>query len=254
MSGAAAATLPRGADRALRWGAVAMAAGVIAEHAATASGAASLHQGGGARSAELVVLVGLGISALLAVTRWARVGMLGVFLTALAVDLAATWTATQGALLVLPCHAARWLGPLAFVVAARGRPGGTEPARLLLALAAAATFAGHGIKAFQAPPNFVAYLDCVCGLAMGDGCPDRLRAATLIAIGVADIAVAALVLRNRRGAAPALAWMVAWGGATAVVRCVHGGLEAWPLTAERVPNALVPLAALLLHRAATPAR
>ncbi|MGA0870358.1 MAG: hypothetical protein ACO3UM_15615, partial [Planctomycetota bacterium] len=56
------------------------------------------------------------------------------------------------------------------------------------------------------------------------------------------------------GATEWLAWMGGWGGATGVVRCGHGGLEAWPLTAERVPNALGPLAALLLHRAATPAR
>jgi hypothetical protein len=226
---------------ALRVGAVTMAVGVIAAHASEDAAFPS-------DSLRCALLLVLGMSAVLAMTNRARLGMLGLGAAALLLDMAAGSGSPAATALALACHAARWLAPLAFVLASSRNPGAAARARVLLAVAAAATFAGHGLKAFQAPPNFVAYLDCAFRLVTAADCPAASTDALLLAIGITDIAVAALVLRNRRGASTALAWMVVWGGATAVIRCVHGGLEAWPLTAERLPNALVPLALLLMRR------
>lgn len=244
-------SLPRGADRALRAGAVALAIGTGARlsiepanpirEALVGGPAASL-----ADAASIAVTAVLAAAACLSMTRRARLGMAGIAAAAICLDIATMWTRPEGALLVPISHAARWLAPLAFVVANSGRAGALPRARTLLAIAAAATFAGHGIKAFQAPPNFVAYLDCACRLATGSACAGHIANDLLVGIGVVDLLVAALVLAGRPGLHLALAWMVVWGAATAVIRTVHGGLEAWPLTAERVLNAAAPLALLLL--------
>lgn len=243
--------LPRGADRALRFGAVALALGAGAQLVSEPAHPVREALAGGpaasfAEAAPIALTVALAAAACLSLTGRARLGMASIAAVAICVDIAAMKTAAGGALLVPICHASRWLAPLAFVAATSERPDALRRARTLLALATAATFAGHGIKAFQAPPNFVAYLDCAFRITTGSTCPADVTADLLVGIGVIDLLVAALVLAGRPWLRPALVWMVAWGAATAVVRIAHGGLEAWPLTAERVLHAAAPLALLLL--------
>jgi hypothetical protein len=248
------------AGLALRAGAVAMAAAWAARAATGEAGpplglASEGLSGAAASITEWAIFLALVVSAAMATTRRARFGMLGIGLTAALVDAALLWAGPPSALLAPFCHAARWLAPLAFVVLAAPRAGttSTATARTMLAVAAAATFAGHGIEAFEAPPHFVAYLQCACRIVTGDSCRDEVAQTLLIGIGIADLTVAALVLTGRRGTGPALVWMVIWGAATAAVRSVHGGLEAWTLTAERLPNAMVPLALLAMRKPPTAA-
>lgn len=249
------AGLPRSAGLALRAGAVTMASAwafrIVAEEAGPplAGGEPS---GSTANALGWALLAALLVAGALTVTPRARLGMLGIGVTAALVDGFGLWNGASGAVLAPFCHAARWLGPLAFVVASAPGAGAAARSRAMLAVAAAATFAGHGIEAFGAPPHFEAYLQCACRIVTGGPCSDAIVHALLVGIGIADLAVAALVFSGRRGTTAALAWMVIWGAATAAVRCVHGGLDAWTLTAERIPNATVPLALLLARMHRTP--
>lgn len=249
----AAAGIPRLAGLALRAGAVTMAAAWAFRILAKEDGppmAGGGHSGSTENAVGWALLTALLVAIALTVTPRARLGMLCIGVTAALVDLAGLWAKRD--LLAPFCHAARWLGPLAFAVAAAAGTAAATRSRTMLGVAAAATFAGHGIEAFGAPPHFEAYLQCACRIVTGGPCSDAVVEALLVGIGIADLAVAALVLSGRRGTTGALAWMVIWGAATAAVRCVHGGLDAWTLTAERIPNATVPLALLLARTHRTP--
>ena len=115
----------------------------------------------------------------------------------------------------------------------------------LLRLAAAATFAGHGLQALQQDPRFIAYLDAAFDL-LGTTIAPATNASLLRAIGATDLACAALTLLFAPRSV--LRFMTCWGFATATARIVHGGFIAWPETAIRLVHGLVPWALLRLRR------
>ena len=115
-----------------------------------------------------------------------------------------------------------------------------ERACAVLRVSAAATFAAHGLEAIFQEPAFFDYLFVFSRDFLGDPWSAATIEHTLVAIGVLDLVVAALVLVTRGRLVPA--WMVFWGVLTAFARIVHSGPQAWDEVALRFPNFLVPLA------------
>jgi len=117
--------------------------------------------------------------------------------------------------------------------------------RTVLALAAAATFVGHGLHALDHRGQYLDFLFSAGGV-VGVELQEATAKQLLTAIGCLDLVVAALLLvRPWRWVA---GWMVVWAVATASMRVVHGGVNHWPEILVRAPNAMVPLAVLFLTR------
>ncbi len=149
-------------------------------------------------------------------------------------------------------HAARWLGPLG-VAALLSASSAERPAAAigrgewLLRIAAAATFAGHGLEALFHKAVFVDYLHSALRTFLGvaDASDDALRN-VLTAIGILDLGVAAAMLLPLR-LVPLAAWMAFWGFLTALARVVHYGVAGgWTETALRTVNGGIPLVLLVL--------
>lgn len=134
-------------------------------------------------------------------------------------------------------HAVRFAVPVALGLALALR---SRSACAVLRVSAAATFAAHGLEAIFQEPAFFDYLFVFSRDFLGDPWSAATIEHTLVAIGVLDLVVAALVLVTRGRLVPA--WMVFWGVLTAFARIVHSGPQAWDEVALRFPNFLVPLA------------
>lgn len=142
-------------------------------------------------------------------------------------------------------HATRYLAPLA-LVALSLQPARVRPAEWLLRVAAAATFACHGVEALLAHAQFVDYV-ITGGNRVGVEVAEGTARGVLLAVGLVDIGAAAAVLIPKRLRAVA-AWMAVWGLATAGMRVVSLGWGNWPEVLIRVANGLVPLTLLMLWR------
>jgi hypothetical protein len=142
--------------------------------------------------------------------------------------------------LALLAHSARYLLPLALLLASRERTGWAEGC---LRWAAALTFAAHGIEALNHVPGF---LDLLLLTARRFGLPvsEAQAAGLLTVIGVLDLALAGLiVVRRVRGVA---LYMAFWGAVTLASRVTAGGLAQWQEALVRLPNAAAPAALFFL--------
>lgn len=186
---------------------------------------------------------------------WVGSALVGAILAAFGVRAGAGWTAlhalsydvtaalSQGptALLEVPAHAVRFGVGLALVLLpVSDDDGGDEVSALwVLRVCAAATFAGHGVKAMMVAPSFVALLEA--GLRPLGLDPTLAQASTLLrAIGLVDIVMAVAILLPTVPLVP-LAYMAAWGLCTATTRILHGPPLGMDDALVRVANGGVPL-------------
>jgi len=149
-------------------------------------------------------------------------------------------------------HAARYCAPLALLLLDFWPPklksylGRTVACMWLLRLAAAATFAGHGIVALMHGMDgghFVELLTVTSDKVFGwEMSADETRW-TLVAIGAIDIGLALNVLVSR--SKPIVVYMAIWGFATAASRLVVMGPQAYPEFLIRAANGGIPLVLLL---------
>lgn len=108
---------------------------------------------------------------------------------------------------------------------------------LVLRIAVAGEFLGHGIFALQGKADWTRWIELMTGV-------DAAQAAQLLwLIGLMDIAVAVIVLVKPIRAV--LLWAVFWAAWTALVRPLNG-LPFWDFV-ERWANWGAPLALLLLR-------
>ena len=165
----------------------------------------------------------------------------------------ATWyqAGSFGAPYAVPAHATRFILPLALaaVVWPASEAGRRRAAELALRVAAAATFTAHGIEALRHHPLFIDYVITAfsrVGIAISEAQTRHI----LVAIGVQDLFLAALILARRWRAVAA--YMAFWGAITAGSRIVHMGFAKWPAVAVRAANVAVPLALFMLWRDDSP--
>ncbi len=117
----------------------------------------------------------------------------------------------------------------------------------------ALTFAAHGLEALGCRGSFLDMLILAAQNLLGIRLPETMAQWMLTAIGVVDLAAAALVLLVRwRG----VAWyMAAWGFATAAARIVVlSGNTGWYEFAIRSSHWALPLVLVLAWRLSPPAR
>ncbi|MBK8207824.1 MAG: hypothetical protein IPK87_13700 [Planctomycetes bacterium] len=171
-------------------------------------------------------------------------------LTALAAWRVETWAPA----LATPAHGARYCAAFALAAWLLGRAG---VAQGLLVAGAVATFAAHGLEALLLRAEFVDYLIGAASRVLGWRVSQGTAESVLLAIGVMDVAAAALLLalfawRKRHGttrtASALLGWMTFWGFFTAAARIVDMGWGNLPEAMIRVANGAVPLTLLLLWR------
>lgn len=161
----------------------------------------------------------------------------------------ATWYqgGSFGSAFAVPAHATRYLLPLALIASAWPMDS-MRRARLaerILQVAAAATFAAHGVEALAGHPRFIDYI-ITAFRRVGFAFSEQGARHLLIAIGVQDLFLAALILARRWRAVAG--YMAFWGAITAGSRMVHMGLAKWPATLVRAANVAVPLALYLAWR------
>ena len=112
----------------------------------------------------------------------------------------------------------------------------TETIQWVLRLAVAGEFVGHGAFAIQGKQQWVGWISQMTGIN------DILSAKLLLAIGLLDLLVAAIILI--RPVKIVLLWAVFWGFWTALVRPIVGE-PVWDFI-ERWANWGAPLALYLL--------
>lgn len=173
-----------------------------------------------------------------------------LMLTALAAWRVETWAPA----LATPAHGTRYCAAFALAAWLLGRAG---VAQALLVAGAVATFAAHGLEALLLRAEFVDYLIGAAWRVLGWRVSQGAAEGVLLAIGVMDVASAALLLalfgwRKRvgttRAASALLGWMTFWGFFTAAARIVDMGWGNLPEAMIRVANGAVPLTLLLLWR------
>ncbi|MBL8898233.1 MAG: hypothetical protein JNM84_11425 [Planctomycetes bacterium] len=167
---------------------------------------------------------------------------------------ATLWQREAFAELAPALQATRFTAPLglALLAATPARPGSVRmlTAAALLCCASAATFAAHGLEAYTGHGEFLDFLFLLAReleLALAES----TARGVLLVIAALDVAAAlgALLALRWRRARLALAWMGAWGLATAALRLFAYGSAFYADFLVRLPNACVPLAALALLRA-----
>ncbi|MBX3474960.1 MAG: hypothetical protein KF754_11300 [Planctomycetes bacterium] len=173
---------------------------------------------------------------------------LGLKLAALWLLLVALATAATGSWypwLAPADHASRILAPLAVALWAQRRSA-DAPVQWTLRVAAALTFAGHGVAALLGRGLFVDYaLSVMFGLGAE---PSQILAERMLfVVGIVDVACALAILVPARLRAVAI-WMAAWGGMTALLRVYYAGWTQWPETLMRMANCAVPLTLFLLWK------
>lgn len=156
---------------------------------------------------------------------------------------------------VVGAWAVRWIGPLALFFWLR-TPTGRAPLMVerALRIAAASTFAFHGVKALglriltlelvRPDGEYLDFLATVERTFLDVAVPQARNELLLRAIGLLDLTVALLLLVRRWP--PVAAWMALWGFATASVRILEYEVTGLARFLERAPNGGVPLALLLL--------
>lgn len=183
---------------------------------------------------------------------------LGIFAWALSATLLGMATSADPSLwnwfeaVAVPAHATRWIAPLALGMlwtVQRRPPEAKHGFRLsviewLMRLAAAGTFAAHGMEAIWQHPVFKDYLIVAAERLLGATLPEVSTTPMLYVIGGIDLLLALLVLVTRWRWV--VAYMAAWGAITAGARIVHADFGAWPEFAIRFAHFGVPLALLIL--------
>jgi len=110
-----------------------------------------------------------------------------------------------------------------------------------LRVAAAATFATHGMEAMLQRSSFIDLLISSAQNVLNWDLPQAQAEQALFAIGVADLIVAGACLLTHSRAI--FLWMALWGAITAASRVTAGGLEYhWHETLWRASHCCVPLA------------
>jgi hypothetical protein len=164
------------------------------------------------------------------------------------------WQREPFAMLAPALQATRLATPLglALLAATPARPGETRllAAAALLAAASAATFAAHGLEALALHGEFLDFL-FLAARELGFELAEARARGVLLVIATLDLvaALGALLALRWRWARLSLAWMGAWGLATAVMRPFSYGSAFYADFLVRLPNGCVPLAALALLRA-----
>ena len=118
----------------------------------------------------------------------------------------------------------------------------------LMRIAIVLTFAGHGIKAYYADPQFIDFILATCrrlGLDLGEDAAVWL----LRVIGTVDLFFAThLLLRKWSKNLKILYGIAAWGAITAFSRITYGGTGNWHEVLIRSTHFLVPIALLWRYR------
>lgn len=150
-------------------------------------------------------------------------------------------------------HAARFGAPLALLMldfwppSLKSHLGRTVASMWILRLAAAATFAGHGLVALlhsmEGTGHFMDLLMVTSDKIFGWEMSQEDARWALAIIGAVDIGLAINVLVSR--AKPVVLYMAVWGLATAATRVVLLGPQAYPEVLLRIANGGVPLVLLL---------
>lgn len=148
-----------------------------------------------------------------------------------------------------PAQAVRIAAPLALAQLdpwpKRGpvSPGRVSAVMWMLRLAAAATFIGHGWKAWNWHPEFINYIIAAGNNLLGIDIAEDAAKAALQVIAIVDAVVALLLVSTRLRIVAG--YMAFWGFVTAASRIVHGGFDVYHETIMRAANGGVPLALLL---------
>ena len=169
---------------------------------------------------------------------------------------APAWESVVATLFPLFSQSARIAAPTAmflFLKTATTAPADSPPrpaAVECLRWAAVATFAAHGLEAWQHYHVFVDMNIIASRKTLGLSMSQSQSEALLTAIGLADIAVAAVAAATKSRAAAG--YMAGWGLLTAASRIVVQGwfLGLWGF-ATRVPHAIVPLVLWFVWRRET---
>ncbi len=163
----------------------------------------------------------------------------------------ADWQLVPGA------HAVRYVGPLAtaLLVASLG-DAGAPAGRVrvvvgLLRVAVALTFICHGWEALTGRPEFLDLIFAAGRDVLGVQIAESHATVMLVAIGVQDVLLAAVLLTRIDWLRPWVAvYMAFWGLVTAASRTLHSGWEFGYEALVRIPNGGVPLALFLYWRIA----
>jgi hypothetical protein len=148
-------------------------------------------------------------------------------------------------------HASRYAAPLALLLLDFWPPrlkshlGRTVASMWILRVAAAATFAGHGLVAIDHSlhgGHFAELLQSACG-ALGIELTPSQNQWGLAIIGGLDLGLALNVLVSR--SKPVVFYMMLWGLATAASRMALLGPQGYPEMLIRIANGGIPLVLLL---------
>lgn len=173
--------------------------------------------------------------------RWALLFFAGL----LVLDSAARWINTHFDLGMAIEHALQMVAPVALFLAV-SFPDKTRPWILMVSVATAFTFVGHGLYAMGFHPVPLSYQTMTMNILS----VSQESAFLILKIaGWLDVlAAACLFVRPLRFYA--LLYMIAWGAATALARIVaHGNIDPWLWeTAVRTSHWMLPLLLLLLTK------
>lgn len=143
----------------------------------------------------------------------------------------------------LPCHALRYLSPVAFfLLSSERKVWGIR----ILCWATSITFLGHGTKALM---EYVDFLDYVLAFFQDIGSPITKQTAVLMlhVIGTIDIALAHhAMFFNRRRILWVFRYMALWGFIAASSRVTFMGFGSWHEVLSRTPHFMGPIVILLL--------
>lgn len=152
--------------------------------------------------------------------------------------------------LAVLAHATRWILPLVLWLGLFLRRKGKDlfESNLLIIMAvlsSSITFAVHGWEAFSLNPSFQDLIYNFAALLSWDVSVST-NSAILKAVGCMDILLALSLLFIRRP--KVILWMAIWGLVTAISRPLTMGIEAWPETAIRIANFIMPFFLYLIYR------
>ena len=136
-------------------------------------------------------------------------------------------------------QSARYLIPFAFLLLPRKM----STAVLLVRIAAAATFFGHGVQALFRSPHFIELIQSAGEYLLGLNIPPTVASKILPPIGIVDLVLAITIVLKKWSFVAG--YMSAWGILTSASRTVHFGLTGVHETLMRFPNAGAPLALFL---------
>ena len=148
--------------------------------------------------------------------------------------------------------ALRYTSPLIAILLFQGSDKFRLWAEWLMRIAIATAFAGHGMKALYAEPQFIDFILVTCRhLSVDLG--EEAAVWLLRFIGSVDLFLAAHLLflkpaRNHK----ALLWIAVWGAITAFSRITYGGSGNWHEVLIRSTHFLIPITLMISYKTRKP--